>query len=113
MSRYEELKHLIPPRLQLVIQNAKRFPDQRTVNVALYWYRRHERDVRDQRAKVDARIAKRTAEYQARGQNPQSLGFVTTAMRENLELLYSLESGLAAALAEIQALQEKVGSHGA
>ena len=112
MSRYHEVKHLLPPKVQQALENAMREPMQRTLNVFSFWFRKHERDVRILRDKVDARVDRRRAEYARRGLTPDHRGFVTSTMREELELLHKLECGIGAAVEEFKALKAMVESHG-
>jgi len=112
MSRYDEVKHLLPPRVQQALENARHEPTRERLNGFSYQLRMHERDVRVLRDRVDARVDRRRQEYARRGLTPDHRGFVTTTMREELELLHKLECGIAAAVEEYKVLKAKVEGHG-
>lgn len=112
MSRDEHLGLLLPPRVKQTLESAKRNPTRHTLHTFLFWFRRHERDVKALRAKVDARVDKRREEYYSRGLSPDHKGFITTTMSDNMELLYRLECGIAAAVEEYKVLKAKVEGHG-
>lgn len=112
MSRYDEVSHLLPARVQQALTNAKQDPTQGRLNGLRHQLRMHERDVRVLRAKVDAKVDRRRLEYARRGLTPDHRGFITPTMREEMQLLYSLECGVAAVVEEYKALKAKVESHG-
>ncbi|WP_334178821.1 hypothetical protein [Pseudoxanthomonas sp.] len=112
MSRYNEVKHLLPPRVQQALENAQQDTTRERLNGFCYQLRMHERDVRILRDKVDARVDRRRHEYAMRGLTPDHRGFVTPTMRQELELLHKLECGIGAAVEEYKVLKAKVEGHG-
>ena len=112
MSRYHEVKHSLPPRVQQTLERAMREPTRHNLHIFSFWFRRHERQVQELRAKVDVRIDRRREVYYRRGLSPDHKGFITPDLSEHLELLYRLECGVAAVVEEYKVLKAKVESHG-
>lgn len=112
MSRYDDVKHFLPPKVQQALENAQQDTTRERLNGFSYHLRMHERDVRTLRDKVDARVDRRRQEYAKRGLTPDHRGFVTPTMRQELELLHKLECGIGAAVEEYKALKAKVEGHG-
>jgi len=112
MTRYDELKYLVPPRIQAILAAARRDPISGPLLSFRFYMRRHKRDVDEVRKRVDARLKYRTEEYSRRGLSIDRPDFITRTMRDEMELLYQLNYGIAVATEEYNAIRALAERHG-
>lgn len=112
MTRYDELKYLIPPRIQSILAHGRRDPDRMPSLTFRVHMRRHKQDVDQVRRRVDARLKYRTEEYSRRGLSIDRPDFITRLMRDEMELLYQLNYGIAVATEEYNAIRALAKNHG-
>jgi hypothetical protein len=112
MSRYDELKYLVPPRIQSILATARREPASAALSNFKYWIRRHKREVNELRERVQNRIVRRTDEYRRLGLSIDRPEFITPAMRDEMELVYQLDHGISVATEEYNAIKAEVEARG-
>jgi len=100
----------LPQRIRNMVERAARERTAMAANAARFHLRKHQREVRVIRAKVDSRIDRLRAIYYEQGLPVQRGSWPPEDLREELDMVHKLEAGIEAAWNELRHAYPEVRS---